>query len=158
MTHFARLFAALAIAALSVGSASAQATAEQLDQIAKLSAEQFDMQKEVFKEAREWLKSEKHVPSNEKATKADVTKLVEDLYAAGAVRVYFTAVMPEGDVEKAPAAMVIIGGQAAARAKVFETINAFNKTLLTALGKPELVEGLKQADAGQPVVQLQFEY
>jgi hypothetical protein len=158
MTHLARLFAALTIAVLSAGSASAQATAEQMDQIAKLSAEQFDMQKEVFKEAREWLKNEKHVPSNEKTTKADVTKLVEDLYAAGAVRVYFTAVMPEGDVVKAPAAMVVIGGQPAARTKVFETINAFNKTLLTALGKPELAEGLKQADAGQPVVQLQFEY
>jgi uncharacterized protein (DUF2141 family) len=158
MTHLTRLFAILTIAVLSSGSASAQATAEQMEQIAKLSAEQFDMQKEVFKEAREWLKNEKHVPSSDKTTKADVTKLVEDLYAAGAVRVYFTAVMPEGDVVRAPAAMVVIGGQPAARTKVFETINAFNKTLLTALGKPELVEGLKQADAGQPVVQLQFEY
>lgn len=136
----------------------AQATAEQMDEIAKLSARQFDMQKEVFKEAREWLKSEKHVPSNEKATKADVTKLVDDLYAAGAMRVYFTAVVPEGDVEKAPAMMLIVGGQSAARAKVFDTVNAFNKQLLTALGKPELVEGLKQADAGQPIVQLQFDY
>ncbi len=138
--------------------AMAQATAEQLDAIAKQSAEQFDMQKEVFKESKEWLKSEKHTVGNDKVSRADFVKLIDDLYTAGATRVYFTAIMSEGDVEKAPALMLIVGGAPAVRTKVFDTVNAFNKKLFTAAGKPELIEALKQPDAGQPILQMQFEF
>ncbi|MGC3969657.1 MAG: hypothetical protein QM775_20690 [Pirellulales bacterium] len=159
MTHFLRVLFACLMAIVFCNSATAQdATAAQLDEIAKLSAEQFDMQKETFKEAREFLKNDKHGLTSDKLAKAETVKSIEALYTAGATRVYFTAIVEEGENRKAPAMMLIVGGQPAVRTKTFEAINAFLKSLLDAAGKPELFETLKQVDAGQPVLSVALEY
>lgn len=150
---FALSFATCGFIVAPVG---AQTTAEQLDQIAKLSADQFDMQKETFVEARAWLKDAKHTIANDKLKKDDVVKLVDDLYTAGALRVYLTAITPTGDGQAAPALMAVVGGQPAVRTKAFEAVNTFIKTLTTAEGKPQLTETLKVPDAGQPVLTVAF--
>jgi aminoglycoside phosphotransferase family enzyme len=142
-----------------VPAAQAQATPEQLDQIAKLSAEAYDKQPEVFAEAQAWLKDEaKHVFANKMLKREDGKKLVDDLYAAGAVRVYAAGLVPEGDKKTAAILSVVVGGKPAVRAKVYSIINDFYKTQLKAQGKPELLEALVQPDAGSPIVQVTLEY
>ncbi|MCE9606868.1 MAG: hypothetical protein K8U03_18430 [Planctomycetia bacterium] len=141
------------------GQAGAQATPEQLDEVAKLSANQYDQIKEVFAEARAWLKDEaNHKFTNAKLKRDDAKKLVEDLYAAGAVRFYASALMKNGTAETASTLMVVFGGQPAVRTKVLKTVNDFNKTQLTAQGKPELLESLTMPDAGQPILQVVLDY
>jgi len=141
------------------GQVQAQATPEQLDDVAKLSADQYDKITEVFAEAKAWLKDEaNHKFTNAKLKRDDAKKLVDDLYAAGALRVYASALMKDGDKQTAATLMVVVGGQPAVRTKVFKTMNDFNKAQLTAQGKPELLEALTMPDAGQPIMQVVLEY
>ncbi len=139
--------------------AQAQATPEQLDEIAKLSADAYDKQPEVFAEAKAWLKDEaKSAFANKALKREDGKKLVDDLYAAGAVRVYAAGLVPEGDKKTAAVLSVVVGGKPAVRTKVYSIINDFYKTQLKAQGKSELLETLVQPDAGSPILQVTLEY
>ena len=150
---------ALVGSAILVPSAQAQATAEQLDEIAKLSANAYDKTPEAFAEAKDWLKDEaKHVFANKKLKREDAKKLVEDLYAAGAVRVYASGLVPDGDKQTAGVLSVIVGGKPAVRTKVYSLVNDFVKAQLKAEGKTDPIETLVQPDAGSPIVQVPLEF
>jgi hypothetical protein len=142
-----------------VPSAQAQATPEQLDEIAKLSASAYDKTPEAFAEAQAWLKDEtKHVFANKKLKREDGKKLVNDLYAAGAVRVYAAGLVPDGDKQTAGVLSVIVGGKPAVRTKVYSLVNEFVKAQLKAQGKNDPIETLLQPDTGSPIVQVPLEF
>ena len=142
-----------------VPTAQAQATADQLDQIAKLSADAYDKQPEVFAEAKAWLKDDaKHAFANKKLDRAEGKKLVDDLYAAGAVRVYAGGLVPDGEKQNAGVLSVIVGGKPEVRAKVYSLINDFMKKQLAAQGKADLLGSLVQPDAGSPIVLVPLEF
>ncbi|MBI1756546.1 MAG: hypothetical protein HYR64_05510 [Fimbriimonas ginsengisoli] len=82
------------------------------------------------KEARAWLADDKHVLF--KASKEGVSKLVGDLYAAGAPELRFGKIVSDkdlGDREFAGVLIAKLPTEPATRNRVFEAMNAFWKQM-----------------------------
>ena len=112
-----------------------------------------DKQTDAYAEARKWLTDDKtHVVGpTSKMKRADVKKLVDDLYAAGAVRVYFVGLEKVDGVERSQLLTIVLPVQKPDRAKVGAVQDAFYKAYLPTVGLAELAEGLKFVDMQQPL-------
>jgi hypothetical protein len=123
------------------------------DDAAATIAEAMDKQPDAFAEAKKWLADEKsHVlgPTS-KMKRADVKKLVDDLYAAGAVRVYFIGLEKTDGVEKSQLLTIVLPSAPAVRTKIAGVIDAYYAAYLPTVGLADLAAGLKYQEANQPV-------
>jgi len=112
-------------------------------------------EKDSVAEAKAWLADEqKH--KLWKVDRPTVVKLVDDLYAAGAVSVHAASVDSIGDGQIAALFVVTLPTEAAGRAKVVETHNAFWKGYLQDVDEDELKD-FQTRDAGQKYLVVNFD-
>lgn len=135
-------------AGLEVKTARGQFTPDQVN--AMIAA--MDMQTDVA-EARKWLPDEKAhlIGPTSKMKRADIKKLVDDLYAAGALKVYFVGIVKEGATESSQLLTVVLPPTGPSRAKIGAVMDAFYKAYLPTVGLTELFEGIKFMEMLQPV-------
>jgi hypothetical protein len=98
-------------------------------------------------EARAWLKDDNHVIFE--GSKAEVTKLAEDLYAAGAKEVYITGIVDIEGAQLSASLAVVLPDDAAARKRVFDVERALYKSR-------EYEEGATE-DVGQKYMDFTFD-
>lgn len=141
--------AGFALLLFAAGPAAVQAA----DDAAASIAEAMDKQPDAFAEAKKWLADEKgHVVGpTSKMKRAEVKKLVDDLYAAGAVRVYFIGLEKADGVEKSQLLTIVLPSAPAGRTKIAGVIDAYYAAYLPTVGLADLVAGLKYQEANQPV-------
>jgi hypothetical protein len=112
--------------------------------------------KETFAEAKDWLSPKHENHSLWKGDKKAITKLVDDLYEAGAVKVYAVGFDKEDKVQVVAMFVAELPKDAAARKKVFKTHNKFWKEYLSDEDEEELKEFMEK-DNGQKYIVLNFD-
>jgi hypothetical protein len=98
-------------------------------------------------EARAWLKDDNHVIFE--GNKAEVAKLVEDLYTAGAKEVYITGIVDIEGAQLSASLAVVLPDDPAARKRVFDIQRALYKSW-------EYEEGATE-DIGQKYMDFTFD-
>jgi hypothetical protein len=78
-------------------------------------------------EARQWLRGPSHGVF--KGDQQSVIKFVDEFYGAGAVTVYVTGIETLGGAEITQTMLLLLPKDSAARARVFEVANRFNRTI-----------------------------
>ena len=128
---------------------------------ARLSAEARDREAEEMlakkqtPEARAWLAVDKG-HGLWKVDRATAKRLVDSLYAAGAPQVYVSNIVKHDGSEWTAEFMAELPTDPAARARVFQTAEAFWKSYLPSEGPEELQE-LIESDNGQKFMMFNFD-
>jgi len=146
-----RMSIAIAIAAVTLGSAGCMTASVTVSKDEKGEIEETDKQIEQWlsepdkAEARKWLESEDHILFE--GDKETAAKLVGDLYTAGAKQVWVIGVTRIGDSEVAAAFVAVLPAEAAARQQLFALESDFQK----------MVDGEPTRDAGQKYLHFTFD-
>lgn len=152
MSALTRFVGVLMVVTFCAGSAVETAQAQTATDASSAIIAALDMQADMA-EARKWLGDEKThiVGPTSKMKRADIKKLVEDLYAAGALKVYMVGIEKSGGNETSQLLTIVLPATGAARAKIGAVQDAYYKAYLPTVGLSDLAEGLKFMDAMQPV-------
>jgi hypothetical protein len=135
---------AFVIAAASLGLIGCMESSVAVSKGEKSEAEESDKQIEEWlaepdnAEARKWLQSESHVLFE--GDKETASKLVNDLYGAGATKVWVIGISEINDAEVAAAFVAVLPADAASRKRVFAIESDFQKMIG---GDPTRDEGQK---------------
>ena len=129
----------------------------QAQSITKIMQDNYEERQREFVEAKLWLGEANHVPGQ--LAKATAEKLVADLYAAGALKVFAADFKPDGDKTVAESFYALVPAtNDAVRSKV-EAVRANHyRTYLPTVGKSELVGPLTKADAVAAVVVIDLKH
>ena len=107
-------------------------------------------------EAKAWLAVDAAQHHLWKASRPEVAKLVDDLYAAGATRVTMAGISRDGAVERSALIVVSLPDAADARAKILETHNEYWRQALGS-DEPEDLEDFWAAEEGQKHLVVNFD-
>ena len=133
MNRIRRTGIALAIAAVAIGLIGCMTASVSVSK--DESSEARDLDKEIEEwltepdnaEARKWLESGSHILFE--GDKATASRVVNDLYSAGATKVWIVGITEFGDSEVAAAFVAVLPSDSAARKRVFAVDADFQKLI-----------------------------
>jgi hypothetical protein len=112
--------------------------------------------KDEYAEAKEWLLPKHENHKLWKGNREAITKLVDDLYTAGAAKVYAVGFEKDDEVQVVAMFVAELPTEAATRKKVIERHNKFWKEYLSEVEEEELATYLVK-DTGQKYVVSNFD-
>lgn len=117
----------------------------------------YESRPDEYVEARAWLKNAKNRPA--KVSHDLFVKLVEDLYAAGAEKVYVSGLVPQDEGATSDRLTVLVAPtDHGPRNRVLEVRRKHYASYLPTVGKPELVEPLSNSESGLAAVIVELKY
>ncbi|MGC3969656.1 MAG: hypothetical protein QM775_20685 [Pirellulales bacterium] len=126
--------------------------------INRILGDNFESRPDEFLEARIWLKDDKNQPA--KLEQAAVAKLVEELYQAGAEKVYATGLKPndKGGTTSDAIIALVSAADDGPRHRVLEVRNRHYAAYLPTVGKADLVESLSRTEVGLSAVVVELKH
>lgn len=117
----------------------------------------YEARSDEYAEARTWLKNAENRPA--KVSHDLFVKLVEDLYAAGAEKVYVTGLIARDEGATCDGLTVLVAPtEHEPRNRVLEVRRKHYASYLPTVGKPELVEPLSSSESGLAAVIVELKY